>query len=132
MDNSNIQKINLSMEQSFPLKLHKRIMRQIYFIKHRILFLIMAAVVAVNFIVSGAILNAKLVEDEFWAQAQIMTQNLEFDSVIIFSAVESIFLSLPVYHSLFFLVSTILFAICSVFIYKFFKQYNLIYFKGRI
>jgi hypothetical protein len=95
------------LETGFPAGLHGKVMRRIFLLKYRGVFLALGAAVATYFFFAGWELWAKLIDGDFFASFQALTEGINFDITLIFDALSTAAGLIPSAAALNFLVSAI-------------------------
>lgn len=120
--------INNLPDENFPLRIHDKIMRKIFFIKFRVPFLFIIILSSLNLIISTWHLINKAVEMQTWSVITTMFDHFELNLDNLGSLAQTAIENTPVNLMISFIINLILVS-CLIYIFKYFKRSNQIQFN---
>jgi hypothetical protein len=79
-----------TMEQNYPIGFHQKVMRRVFLLKYRGVFLALGAAVAIYFFFAGWELWTKLIDADFFESVQALMEGVSFDAILVFDTVATV------------------------------------------
>lgn len=112
-----------NLNKNFPANLHKKIMRRIFILKHKNIFLAGAGLILIHFLFSIWRLWSVLIETEFLGVVKALTQDVEMDFDLLEDAIKNIISLAPAAQIIDFGISSLIVAFIAL---KFGKNYKIL------